>query len=379
MNFETVKKNIPATPAFVIDKEGLLESLQALARLKEHSGCKLLYSIKSLPLTSVMELAKPFVDGFSVSSLFEARLADEILGGNGGIHFTSPGMRPDESAEIAALCSHISCNSISQFRQIKSVMHDKASIGLRINPKLSFTADARYDPCRPYSKLGVSSTDALASGLFEHIKGIHFHTVFSATDYAPLITTLAKLLHEIGDKLGSLDWINLGGGYLYGQMPDSPEFNKMVKYLKYTFDLEVYIEPGSSIVDKAGYLIASVIDCFESDGKTVAVLDTSVNHLPRVFEYQFNPQLHEHAPDGAYPALLAGCTCLAGDLFGDYRFNRPVQVGDKVVFKQVGAYSLVKASRFNGVNLPDVYEISDSTITRLKQHSYQDFRRLWIR
>lgn len=378
MNFEILKNNIPVTPAFVIDNAGLLDTLQVLAKLKEQSGCKLLYSMKALPLASVLELVKPFVDGFSVSSLFEARLADEVLGGNGSIHLTTPGLRPDENAELGALCSHISCNSINQFHRILKVAQNQASIGLRINPKLSFAEDVRYDPCRPYSKLGTDLTDILASGLFDQIKGIHFHTVFGAMDYLPLTKTLTKLLQEIGNQLGALDWINLGGGYLFDQITNYQPFFDMVSQLRQVFDLDVYIEPGSAVVDKTGYLIASVIDCFESDGKTVAVLDTSVNHLPKVFEYQLSPQLHEHDTDGAYPVLLAGCTCLAGDLFGDYRLTRPVQVGDKVVFTQVGAYSLVKANRFNGVNLPDIYEINRGEITRIKQQTYQDFRQLWV-
>jgi len=279
---------------------------------------------------------------------------------------------------LTTLCSHISCNSISQFRQVASVAQNQTSIGLRINPKLSFTVDERYDPCRLYSKLGADISDVLSAAIAEQIKGLHFHTVFSATDYAPLMQTLDKLRHFMGKRLAELEWLNLGGGYLFDQINDSSDLIELIGRLKNEFNLDVFIEPGNAVVGKAGYLLATVIDCFNSDGKAIAILDTSVNHHPQVFEYQRQPEMCGHDPEGLYPVILAGSTCLAGDLFGEYRFNQPLLVGDKLVFKQVGAYSLVKANRFNGYNLPDVYMTNGEQIRRIKQHTYQDYRQQWV-
>lgn len=378
MDIQALKDSIPTSPAFVIDEAEVLKALKALAILRERSGCKVLYSIKSLPLSAVMELSKSYLDGFSVSSLFEARLANEVLAGQGSIHLTTPGIRPDEINELTTLCSHISCNSISQFRQVASVAQNQTSIGLRINPKLSFTVDERYDPCRLYSKLGADISDVLSAAIAEQIKGLHFHTVFSATDYAPLMQTLDKLRHFMGKRLAELEWLNLGGGYLFDQINDSSDLIELIGRLKNEFNLDVFIEPGNAVVGKAGYLLATVIDCFNSDGKAIAILDTSVNHHPQVFEYQRQPEMCGHDPEGLYPVILAGSTCLAGDLFGEYRFNQPLLVGDKLVFKQVGAYSLVKANRFNGYNLPDVYMTNGEQIRRIKQHTYQDYRQQWV-
>ena len=132
------------------------------------------------------------------------------------------------------------------------------------------------------------------------------------------------------------------------------------------------------MVNHAGHLAATVIDSFISDGKTIAILDTSVNHNPEVFEYQRQPELHEHDPKGHHCAILAGCTCLAGDVFGEYRFNKPLAIGDKVVFKNVGAYSLIKANRFNGYNLPDIYIYQNQQMQKIKHYTYQDYRRQWL-
>ena len=378
MDFQLIKNSIPSSPAFILDAEEIINSLKILNTLRHRCGCKVLYSIKSLPLSTVLEIAKPFIDGFAVSSLFEARLADEILAGQGGIHLTTPGMKPDEWDDLARLLTHVSFNSLTQYQRFAAATPAQTSIGLRVNPKLSFLNDDRFDPCRPYSKLGVDIDELWQSSCLDQIKGLHIHNVFSATDFTPLIKTIAKIRRYFGKNLAQLDWLNLGGGYLFNQINDHRPFMDLVNQLKKEFNLDVYIEPGKAVVGHAGYLVSTVIDSFVSDGKTIAILDTSVNHNPEVFEYQRQPELHEHDAKGKHPTILAGCTCLAGDVFGEYRFRKTLAAGDKVVFKNVGAYSLIKASRFNGYNLPDIYMIQDQQMKKLKQYNYQEYRQQWL-
>jgi carboxynorspermidine decarboxylase len=378
MDFQLIKNSISSSPAFVLDAEEIINTLKILNTLRHRCGCKVLYSIKSLPFSSVLDIVKPFVDGFSVSSLFEARLADEILAGQGGIHLTTPGIRPDEWDDLARLLTHISFNSLTQYQHFACVSQAQTSIGLRVNPKLSFLKDDRFDPCRPHSKLGVAIDDLWQSSCLDQVKGLHIHNVFSATDFTPLIKTLEKIRSYFGKDLAQLDWLNLGGGYLFNQIKDQRPFIDLVKKLKNDFDLEVYIEPGNATVGCAGHLLSTVIDSFVSDGKTVAILDTSVNHNPEVFEYQRQPELHEHDPKGRYSVILAGSTCLAGDVFGEYQFCKPLEVGDQVIFKNVGAYSMVKANRFNGYNLPDIYWAQDQQLKKLKHYPYEDYRRQWL-
>lgn len=374
MYFQLLKHSVYSSPAFVIDEVKLTQSLETLAELREKSGCKVLYSLKALPFSTVLDIAKPFVDGFSVSSLFEARLADEVLSGQGSIHLTTPGIRPDEIDELGVVCTHISFNSLSQHQRYAEATQAHSSVGLRVNPKLSFLSDERFDPCRQHSKLGVAIEDL--TGL-EQVQGLQVHSIFSATDFVPLIKTLAKLEQYLGVGLAQLEWLNIGGGYLFDQIEHQRPFIDLVKKLKQEYDLEVYIEPGKAVVGQAGHLVATVLDSFVSDGVTIVILDSSVNHNPEVFEYQRQPELHEHEPEGRHVAMLAGCTCLAGDVFGTYRFKLPLQLGDKVVFNNVGAYSLIKANRFNGYNLPDIYLANALRVKKLKHYDYQDYRQQW--
>ena len=312
MDFQLIKDSISSSPAFVLDAEEIINTLKVLNTLRHRCGCKVLYSIKSLPFSSVLEIAKPFVDGFSVSSLFEARLADEILAGQGGIHLTTPGIRPDEWDDMARLLTHISFNSLTQYQRFASATQAQTSIGLRVNPKLSFLNDDRFDPCRQYSKLGVDIDDLWQSSCLDQIKGLHIHNVFSATDFTPLIKTIEKLRSYFGKNLAQLDWLNLGGGYLFNQINDHRPFIDLVNKLKNDFDLEVYIEPGKAVVGHAGHLVTTVIDSFVSDGKTIAILDTSVNHNPEVFEYQRQPELHEHDPKGTLFCYFSGLYLFGG-------------------------------------------------------------------
>lgn len=376
MDFQAIKSKVTATPAFVIDQDAIIHTAKVLQQLKAASGCKILYSVKALPLTFILETVKPYVDGFSVSSLFEARLANEILAGAGSLHLTTPGIRADEISELSELCSHISFNSLSQHQRNAESINNQSSIGLRINPKLSVLDDDRFNPCRPHSKLGVDVSEA--KPYLNQLQGIHLHNVFSATDVTPLLLTLDKIERLLGDKLADLTWINLGGGILFNQCQDLSPLIERIKRLKSQFDVEVYLEPGKAVVGQAGHLVSSVIDLFESDGKTIAILDTSINHNPEVFEYQRQPDCHAHDNDGKYTVTLAGSTCLAGDLFGEYRFKEPINIGDKIIFKNIGAYSLIKANRFNGYNLPDIVIVQDNKLTPLKRYSYQDYRSQWL-
>jgi len=375
MNPTALKRQIPSSPAFVLNEAQVLANLQPLLALRQATGCKILYSMKALPLASLLELLSGRVDGISVSSLFEARLANEVLGAeSGSIHLTSPGIRSDEFHELGQLCSHISFNSLSQFQRLHTLA-DGYSKGLRVNPKLSFANDQRYDPCRLHSKLGVDIA-LLQNGVPDGIEGLHFHTVFACLDFAPLQQTLEKLLPIL--KCSQLKWLNLGGGYLYHGIANQGQITELIKRLGVEFGVDVYLEPGKAVVGNAGYLLTTVLDRFVSDGEEVLILDTSVNHHPEVFEYQRKPRLLEEDEAGERTAILAGSTCLAGDLFGEYRFEQIPEVGDKLVFADVGAYSLIKANRFNGYNLPDVYGLKQGQLNLLKRYEFDDYRRQWV-
>jgi carboxynorspermidine decarboxylase len=367
------------TPSFVYVEEVMGNTTGLLRKSIHNVGVRILFSMKPFANVAGLRYLANCVDGFSVSSLFEARLAREILGSQGIIQFVSPGIHDQEIKELVALCDRVTVNSLSQWYRFGALLATKVECGLRVNPNLSFTDDKRYDPCRAHSKLGVSIADLQVvmreyPRLFDDLKGIHFHNNCVSANWSHLLETVSEIERLLPNLLAKLDWINLGGGYDFSETTDFDPLNTAIDLMRTKYDLEVVIEPGSGLVNSAGYIVSSIIDMFESAGKSIALLDTTINHMPEVFEYQFEPDVVGDVEGGQYEYILAGCSCLAGDLLGEYAFSNPLSIGGRVVFKNVGAYSLVKANMFNGINLPTIYSLTPSGEVKLKKHfTYQDF------
>ncbi|MCH8846122.1 MAG: hypothetical protein IIC11_05215 [Proteobacteria bacterium] len=374
---------ISQTPAFVYDESAIIEKLATLSKVKKNSSCQILYSIKAAPMTGLLEMIASHVDGFSVSSLFESQIAKEIIGDSGTVHLTTPGLREDEIGSVVKYVDYISFNSLSQWQYYqgplqKDVRGDgnrKLNCGLRINPEISFVKDERYDPCRKYSKLGVPISELENIKHLDNIQGLHLHNNCESSDYTELKQTVDHVCLLLGATLEGMQWINLGGGYFIDDEKQQYILEQIIKDLKDTYALDVFIEPGKGVVGSAGFLVSSVVDMFESGGKQIAILDTTVNHLPEVFEYQYKPEIVQENPEGNYEYRLAGCSCLSGDIFGDYRFEQVLSIGSRVIFKNVGAYMFVKANTFNGINLPAVNILkSDEELVLEKEFLYADYR-----
>lgn len=371
------------TPAFVYDERIIDRSLRFADRLRIAGNCSVLFAVKSFSFIDVLRLMGTRLDGFAVSSLFEARLAHEALDGKGSVHLTTPGIRPAELDDIASLCDYVTFNSLSQWDKYHDRVSPNARCGLRVNPKMSFIRDDRYDPCRPHSKLGVPIQDVVSTVTHEPdrlmgLQGIHIHSNCDSMDLRELRATVQHLQDQLGGLLKRVDWINLGGGYVF-DFPESLEvMSEIVGSLESRFGLQVFLEPGAAFCREAGYIVSTVLDVFESDGKTIAVLDTTVNHMSEVFEYGFEPDVLGHDENSPHEYLLAGCTCLAGDLFGAYRFQAPLDVGSRVVFCNAGAYTLSKAHMFNGINLPSIYALTQAgELVLQKRFTYADFAGRW--
>ena len=374
-----VSIQIQSTPAFIFDASKITHNASVFNNICNENSITPLYSLKSLSLIRALELIKHYVNGFAASSYYEARLAREILQDAGTIHFHSPGIRPDEIDILCKLSDYFTVNSISQWIKYKERLLKATSPGIRINPNLSFVDDHRYDPCAENSKLGIN-LDYLKSivekdkAIFDGIEGIHFHSNCESYNFNDLLSTIHYLIESIHPLLEKVHWINIGGGYYFDEGVDLEPLKQSISLLKLKYDVEIFSEPGSAIVQNAGTLTTQVIDIIDSQSKKIAILDTTVNHLPEVFEYQYEPKLFESANNGTHEYTVAGCSCLSGDMFGHYKFNSPLEIGNRVSFIDVGAYTFVKAHHFNGINLPSVYlKHSNSELELMNSFNYQDF------
>lgn len=366
------------TPALVYDERELKILLDLALGARQVAGCRLLYAVKAASISVILQYFAPQIDGFAVSSLFEARLVRD-LSPDSKVHLTTPGIRSDEAEELSDLCDFVSFNSLPQAVRYGPVFAGRCSIGIRINTRIASVSDWRYDPCRPASKLGMPIEDLarLDSSLPFSIDGLHIHTNCESTDFGELLCNVEALLGASPDWLRP-QWVNLGGGYLFDGVPLSPLVHA-VTMVQTRMGAEVFLEPGTALVGGAGTLVATVVDMFDVDGVRIAILDASVNHMPEVLEFQYSPEVVGHDDAGQFEYRLAGSTCLAGDEFGTYRFAQPLFVGSKLIIEDAGAYTLAKAHRFNGVNLPQVGLLgADGDYKICMVFNYSGFASHWV-
>ena len=368
---------VPETPAYVYSESVLRRTASHASSVASNAGCKLLYTLKPCGLVGVLDVLSQYVDGFGTSSIFEARLAGRISSTEQSIHCYSPAFTHGELADVLATADYVSLNSFSQLELAVSLGRGTPSVGLRINPELGFAADERYDPCRPHSKLGVplSDFDRLFDPFMhdQTIEGIHVHSNCESDDLGQLEATVDLLQGMLG-KLERLAWVNLGGGYYLGPEVDVRPLERATRLLVEQFGVTVFIEPGTALVQQAGMLITEILDVFESNGKSVAVMDTTTSHMPEVFEYEFAPSVSGPVEGDKVATILAGRSCLAGDVFGEYSFRDPLQIGERVAIMDAGAYSQSRAAPFNGIPTPSSYILSEEGSFELAaSYEYRDF------
>lgn len=377
--------NEVSTPSFILKEKVFLNNIQNICQHKSYVDFTLLYSIKSLSQARMLRDIQSHVDGFSVSSVFEARLARLHTSKN--VHYISPAIKQEELREISELCNRVTLNSIEQFELLSDHIQKSqsdTSVGLRINPEASFVNDKRYDPCAKYSKLGIPIKDLRDylknnGACLNKIDGFHFHNNSESNNLKELEKTLKKIKKHLTPFLGRIKWLNLGGGYMFcAKSKNSKKLFKFILDFKQEFDLEIILEPGSSISKTGVVLVTSVVDIIKRNNKNIAILDTSINHLPEVLEYTYSPDAQNHNARYKNKYILAGKTCLTGDIFGEkYKFKNKLKINDKIIFENVGNYSLVKAHMFNGVNLPSIYYLDKNEIlTKIKEFTFADYMNL---
>ena len=367
-------KSVP-TPCYVVDEAALTRNLAALKAVADAAGCKVLLAQKAFSMFAVYPLIGRYLAGTTASGLYEARLGREEMGGE--THIFSPAYTEAEFDDIVALCDHIVFNSFTQWRRFqKRAIASGKTFGMRVNPECSTQEHAIYDPCAPGSRLGVTR-DAFREEWLEGITGLHLHTLCEQ-DSDALVNTIAALEANFGDILPRMAWVNLGGGHLITREGyDTPRLVAAIRALREKYGVAVYLEPGEAVAHHAGWLVASVVDIVENGIKT-AILDVSATcHMPDVLEMPYRPPLQGGSPAGEKPCTyrLAGPTCLAGDIIGDYSFDKPLRINDRLVFEDMAIYTMVKNNTFNGMRLPSIALMDAAgSVGLVKEFGYDDFR-----
>ncbi len=364
-----------ATPYYIVDEAKLIDNLKLLQEVKRRAGCKILLAQKAFSMYKVYPLIGEYLDGTTASGIYEARLGYEEMGKE--THAFSPAYKAEEFTELLKIADTIVFNSFSQWTLYKDeALKSNRSFGMRVNPEHSTGEHPIYDPCSPGSRLGVTKKH-FRDDLLDGIEGLHFHTLCEQGS-EDLQSTLKAFEDKFSHVLGQMKWVNFGGGHHITK----PGYNidllvEIILDFKSRYDVDVYLEPGEAIALDSGYLVASVLDLSTNDIQN-AILDTSATcHMPDVLEMPYRPHILGSAMpnEKAYTYRLGGPTCLAGDIIGDYSFDKPLEIGDTLIFTDMAIYTMVKTTTFNGMPLPSIaLHKADGEIELVKAFTYDAFK-----
>jgi carboxynorspermidine decarboxylase len=362
----------------VVDLGRLRHNLAILDEVQRRSGAKILMALKAFAMWSTFPLVRKTLHGVCASSPWEARLGREEFGRE--VHSFAAAFKASDVDELLAISDHLVFNSFAQlerFRPLWEKEQGRVSVGLRVNPEHSEGAVPLYDPCAPCSRLGIPRREFAGRSL-DGIEGLHFHTLCEQL-FEPLARTAAVFEEKFGEFLPAMKWLNFGGGHhITREGYDIDGLVELIRHFQGKYGVEVYLEPGEAIAIGTGVLVGEVLDVVRNQIDT-AILDVSATcHMPDVLEMPYRPGILGGfaAGEKANTYRLGGPSCLAGDIIGDWSFEQPLQVGDRLAFLDMAHYTMVKTTTFNGIQHPHlcIFEPETGELKVVRSFSYEDFR-----
>ena len=359
------------TPYYLIDEERLYKNLIIIDRIRKLSGAKILLALKCFSSYSVFDLIKQHVDGTTSSSLYETKLGYESIGKE--THAYCVGFKKEEIEKITQYASKIVFNSLHQYENYHGYFKPE-NVGIRVNPHISYSDYPLADPCCSFSRLGISSTTDLCKILYG-ISGLMFHFNCDNDNFDNFVDNLYMIESSYKEFLKKIDWISLGGGISFtnpGYPVDS--FCDIISSFAHRNNVQVYFEPGEAIITHAAELVTSVVD-ITSNQVNIAVVDASTEaHMLDLLTYSVKPLIGESKDSGQHQYMIAGRSCLAGDLFGLHSFEEELKVGDILHIQNAAGYSMVKKNWFNGLQMPSIaVKRLIGKVTVVREFTYHDF------
>jgi len=365
------------TPAYICEEAHLRKNLELLEHVQKSSGVKILLALKGFAMHSTFDLVSKYLCGATASGLNEALLALEL---NKEVHTYSPAFKESEIEQISKISDHIVFNSFRQLKHFKSRVKEfnpKVSIGIRVNPDVSTVDVDLYNPCAPFSRLGVTKKNFVFDEI-DGVDGLHFHALCEQNVDA-LEIVLKNFEEQFAHILSSLKWVNFGGGHHITRKDyDVNRLINLLKNFKSRYkNLEVYLEPGEAVAWQTGVLVSRVLDIV-NNGIDIAILDTSAEtHMPDVLAMPYTPDVRGAAKPNIkkYTYRFGGNSCLAGDIIGDYSFDEALKIGDTIIFEDMIHYTMVKNTTFNGIALPSIIiNKEDGTLETVKEFGFDDYK-----
>lgn len=357
------------TPYYLIDKASLKANMEKIAYVRERSGAKALLALKCFATWSVFDLMQEYMDGTTSSSLFEVKLGREKFAGE--THAYSVAYSDEEIEEVIANCDKIIFNSISQLERF-SEQSESVIRGLRVNPKVSTSDFIIADPARPFSRLGEWDPEKIET-VIDRVSGFMFHNNCENDSFERFDEMLCQIEERFGHLLQKVDWVSLGGGiHFTGEGYPVDQFCDRLRSFSENYGVQVYLEPGEAAITKTTSLEVTVLDTL-FNGKNLAVVDASIEaHMLDLLIYRETAKMEPN--EGPHTYEVCGKSCLAGDIFGEFKFENELKIGDRLSFKDAAGYTMVKKNWFNGVKMPAIaVRELDGSVRLVRDFDYQDF------
>ncbi|MGF1842343.1 carboxynorspermidine decarboxylase [Vibrio clamense] len=369
-----MQKSELKTPYFMIDESKLVANLEKAKYLKDISGVKLVLALKCFSTWGVFDLIKPYLDGTTSSGPYEVKLGHETFGGE--THAYSVGYSEDDVREVADICDKMIFNSQSQLAAYRHIVEDKASIGLRLNPGVSYAGQDLANPARQFSRLGVQA-DQINPAVFDSLNGVMFHMNCENKSVTAFKGLLDSISLQFGKYLDELEWVSLGGGVFFTWPDyDIDTLGLALKEFAERHGVQLYLEPGEAIITKTTDLVVTVVDIVENGKKTAIVDSATEAHRLDTLIYNEPASVLEASESGSHDYVIGSCSCLAGDQFCEASFDEPLNIGQKLHLLDSAGYTMVKLNWFNGLKMPSIYcERSNGEVQMLNEFGYEDFKR----
>lgn len=366
------------TPAYIIHEEMLRANLETISRLRREAQVEVVVALKANATWPIFGLLAEHSDGATASSLAEARLVAEQMGVKA--HTYAPVYTDEEFDAILEHSSHLTFNSLGQWQRFgERALRRGVSCGLRVNPEYSTVKTDLYNPAMPTSRLGVRSVDIAKWP--EGIEGLHFHALCESRP-EDFEATLRCFEERFGQYFERLSWVNFGGGHLVTHA--DYDLDRLIALLadfrRRHPHLRVILEPGSAFTWDTGVLVARVEDVVYSGGRRTLMLNVSFAcHMPDCLEMPYKPtilNMHEPRPEEEH-YWMGGNSCLAGDTLGGWATDdgHSPEVGERIVFRDMIHYTMVKTTMFNGVSHPSIVLYSpERGFQTLRKFDYTDYK-----
>ncbi len=357
------------TPYYLIDKSKLLPNMEKIAWLRENSGAKSLLALKCFATWSVFDLMSEYMDGTTSSSLYEVKLGRDKFGKE--THAYSVAYADDEIEEVVDNCDKIIFNTISQLNRFESQSASKIR-GLRVNPRVSSSEWLISDPARPNSRLGEWDATKIEE-VADKVSGFMFHNNCENDDFELFSDMLSRIEEQFGHLISRMNWISLGGGiHFTGEGYPIEKLADRLKALSDKYAVQVYLEPGEASITKSTTLEVTVLDTL-FNGKNLAIVDSSIEaHMLDLLIYRQDAKMLPNTGEHEY--VVCGKSCLAGDIFGEFRFENALKTGDRLSMQDAAGYTMVKKNWFNGVKMPAIaVKELDGRIRTVREFTYDDY------